>query len=533
MYHLLTVLVSVTLDVFSMHSVLRVGALQARRQGNQTQTLPMLLAHIKRPPASQNASSGKSQSVPDMCYGYFDVMGQFDTTFNCTTGTFRYCCGTCHYRFCCEHRHKRLDQEKCSNYNTPLWAYTTQSITTSANSKQNQNEHSDQTNSTVYVICGVISFTLAVGIGAKIAFNKASRRARGREIHVPSLSITASNANGLLLHKYGRPLIEEHGGSDRALVDILRHQSVPGNLTERNNSTTLTSGIHDNGPSRPPKNLYNPVKSAKSNHDNMHHNFILTVNSPKHSATLDYRMNNIQLPTSSTKYNTLSFSRSFHNLSHLPPSYEAAIKSDISRYSSLKRLAEKDMDDFYLKRKHLAELTRGTLPLHVMKMNYDHDGYLEKSQAPRRVMSQEHILSDNHYPVHYDYTIPRDRLVSQERLLSREVLHSQEHLLSPERMHRRGPSPFQEMRLVHQKALSHTNVCASTPMLDRHHMIKMNSHPTSSNSPKTTWDMGNHTANRRQAFAAKRQNTIEQLQFIPGHLPSQHLRTGSKNEVTV
>uniref|UniRef100_A0A803KA25 Shisa family member 7 n=1 Tax=Xenopus tropicalis TaxID=8364 RepID=A0A803KA25_XENTR len=491
MYHLLTVLVSVTLDVFSMHSVLRVGALQARRQGNQTQTLPMLLAHIKRPPASQNASSGKSQSVPDMCYGYFDVMGQFDTTFNCTTGTFRYCCGTCHYRFCCEHRHKRLDQEKCSNYNTPLWAYTTQSITTSANSKQNQNEHSDQTNSTVYVICGVISFTLAVGIGAKIAFNKASRRARGREIHVP-----------------------------RALVDILRHQSVPGNLTERNNSTTLTSGIHDNGPSRPPKNLYNPVKSAKSNH-------VLG------SLSLDYRMNNIQLPTSSTKYNTLSFSRSFHNLSHLPPSYEAAIKSDISRYSSLKRLAEKDMDDFYLKRKHLAELTRGTLPLHVMKMNYDHDGYLEKSQAPRRVMSQEHILSDNHYPVHYDYTIPRDRLVSQERLLSREVLHSQEHLLSPERMHRRGPSPFQEMRLVHQKALSHTNVCASTPMLDRHHMIKMNSHPTSSNSPKTTWDMGNHTANRRQAFAAKRQNTIEQLQFIPGHLPSQHLRTGSKNEVTV
>ncbi|XP_018081765.2 protein shisa-7 [Xenopus laevis] len=504
MYHLLMVLVSVTLDVFNVHSVLRVGALQARRQGNKTQSLPMLLAHIKRPPTSQNASSGRSQSVLDMCYGYFDVMGQFDTTFNCTTGTFRYCCGTCHYRFCCEHRHKRLDQEKCSNYNTPLWAYTTQSITTSANSKQNHNEHSDQTNSTVYVICGVISFTLAVGIGVKFAFNKASRRARGREINVP-----------------------------RALVDILRHQSVQGNHTERNNSTTLNSGIHDNGPSRPPKNLYNPVKSAKSNHDNLHHNFILTVNSPKHAATLDYRMNNIQLPTSSTKYNTLSFSRSFHNLSHLPPSYEAAIKSDISRYSSLKRLAEKDMDDFYLKRKHLAELTRGTLPLHVMKMNYDHDGYLEKSQVPRRVMSQEHILSDNHYPVHYDYTIPRDRLVSQERLLSREVLHSQEHLLSPERRHHRGPSPFQEMRPVHQKALSHTNVCASTPMLDRHHMIKMNSHPTSSNSPKTTWDMGNHTANRRQAFAAKRQNTIEQLQFIPGHLPSQHLRTGSKNEVTV
>uniref|UniRef100_A0A8C5MKN8 Shisa family member 7 n=1 Tax=Leptobrachium leishanense TaxID=445787 RepID=A0A8C5MKN8_9ANUR len=503
MYYLLMVLLSITLDGLSVHSALSFGAAQVQWQANQTQSLSMLLAHIKRPQA-QNASSGKNQAVPDMCYGYYDVMGQYDATFNCTTGTYRYCCGTCHYRFCCEHHHKRLDQDSCRNYNSPFWARVTQPTTTSANSKLNNNGHPDQTNSTVYVICGVISFTLAVGIGAKIAFNKASRRPRGREINVP-----------------------------RALVDILRHQSVQGTHRERNNSTTLNSGTHDNGPSRPPKNHYNTVKSSKSNHDNMQHNFILTVNSPKHSATLDCRMNNIQFPAASTKYNTMSFSRSFHNLSHLPPSYETAIKSDISRYSSLKRLAEKDMDDFYIKRKHLAELTRGTLPLQVMKMNYDQDGYLEKSQTPRRVMSQEHILSDNHYTVHHDYTIPRDRLVSQERLLSRDVLHSQEHLLSPERIHSRGPLPFHEMRLGHQKALSHTNVCATTPMLDRHHIIKMNSHPTSSNSPNTTWDMGNHTAIRRQAFATKRQNTIEQLQFIPGHLPSQHLRTGSKNEVTV
>ncbi|KAM4014973.1 protein shisa-7 isoform 1-T3 [Anomaloglossus baeobatrachus] len=503
MYHLLTVLISITLDVLGVRSALSVGAVQSLKHINQTQALPMLLALMKRPQTSHNASTALSQNLPDMCYGYYDVMGQYDATFNCTTGTYRYCCGTCHYRFCCEHRHKRLDQDSCKNYNSPFWAHTTQPITTSANSKLNDNGHADQNNSTVYVICGVISFTLAMGIGAKIAFNKASRRPRGREINVP-----------------------------RALVDILRHQSIPGSHGERNNSTVVSSGTHDNGPSRPPKNLYNPVKSAKSNHDNMHHNFILTVNSPKHAATLDYRINNIQLPPSSTKYNTMSFSRSFHNLSHLPPSYESAIKSDISRYSSLKRLAEKDMDDFYLKRKHLAELTRGTLPLHVMKMNYERDGYLEKSQTPRRVMSQEHILSDNYYPVHHDYTIPRDRLISQERLLSREVLHSQEHLLSPERIHHRGPTPFQEMRLGHQKALSHTNVCVSTPMLERHHMIKMNSHPTS-NSPKMAWDMANHTANRRQAFATKRQNTIEQLQFIPGHLPSQHLRTGSKNEVTV
>lgn len=35
-----------------------------------------------------------------------------------------------------------------------------------------------------------------------------------------------------------------------------------------------------------------------------------------------------------------SFSHSFHNLAQLPPSYELAMKPEISRYSSLKRLGE-------------------------------------------------------------------------------------------------------------------------------------------------------------------------------------------------
>lgn len=35
-----------------------------------------------------------------------------------------------------------------------------------------------------------------------------------------------------------------------------------------------------------------------------------------------------------------SFSHSFHNLAQLPPSYEATMKPEISRYSSLKRLGE-------------------------------------------------------------------------------------------------------------------------------------------------------------------------------------------------
>lgn len=97
----------------------------------------------------------------------------------------------------------------------------------------------------------------------------------------------------------------------------------------------------------------------------------------------------------------------------------------------------------------------------------------------------------------------------------------------------------------HQKAQSQQNICV-TPSLDRHHMIKMNSHPTSGHeherpSPAMPvmamqggWDSGGHPNARRMAFANKRQSTIEQLHFIPGGGGGvQGLRTGSKNEVTV
>lgn len=99
----------------------------------------------------------------------------------------------------------------------------------------------------------------------------------------------------------------------------------------------------------------------------------------------------------------------------------------------------------------------------------------------------------------------------------------------------------------HQKAQSQQNICV-TPSLERHHMIKMNSHPTSGHDHERTpaavpvmgmqggWDSGSggHPGARRMAFASKRQNTIEQLHFIPGGGGGgQGLRTGSKNEVTV
>uniref|UniRef100_A0A8C5JV73 Shisa family member 7 n=2 Tax=Jaculus jaculus TaxID=51337 RepID=A0A8C5JV73_JACJA len=331
-----------------------------------------------------------------------------------------------------------------------------------------------------------------------------------------------------------------------ALVDILRHQAGPTTRPDRARSSSLTPGI--GGPEsmapRTPKNLYNTVKP--SNLDNLH----LNVNSPKyHAATLDWRA--MPPPSPSLRYSTLSCSRSFHNLSHLPPSYEAAVKSELNRYSSLKRLAEKDLDEAYLKRRHLAEMPRGTLPLHALRRpgtggGYRMDGWggpeelgLAPAPNPRRVMSQEHLLGDSRAS-RYEFTLPRARLVSQEHLLlsSPEALRqSREHLLSPPRSPALPPEPTTRASL----AASHSNLLLGpggppTPLhglppsgLHAHH------HHALHGSPQPAWMSdaggGGGTLARRPPF--QRQGTLEQLQFIPGHHLPQHLRTASKNEVTV
>uniref|UniRef100_A0A452J7D5 Shisa N-terminal domain-containing protein n=1 Tax=Gopherus agassizii TaxID=38772 RepID=A0A452J7D5_9SAUR len=216
------------------------AVLQAPHPANHSRALPSLLAHLKRLAGVNSTGVGAwGGRAAETCQGYYDVMGQYDAAFNCTTGGYRFCCGTCHYRFCCEHRAMRLEQGRCTNVETPFWAHTQASSTAGPGGRGPGGSEAarQQSNSTVYVVCGVISFTLAVGLGIKVAFGKASRRPQGREINMP-----------------------------RALVDILRHQAGTSSRSERSNSTTLNSASQDNGPARPPKNLYNTLKPCQSNH---------------------------------------------------------------------------------------------------------------------------------------------------------------------------------------------------------------------------------------------------------------------------
>lgn len=54
--------------------------------------------------------------------------------------------------------------------------------------------------------------------------------------------------------------------------------------------------------------------------------------------------------TSSTEPYDLSLSRSFQNLSHLPPSYELALKSDSCKSDSCKVLAASHFEAFSFSR---------------------------------------------------------------------------------------------------------------------------------------------------------------------------------------
>ncbi|XP_045914121.1 protein shisa-7 [Micropterus dolomieu] len=562
----------------------------------QTMLPKNMTADALKPPlgAAQVAPPPRQLVDVDVCRGYYDVMGHFDSTFNCSKDSYIYCCGTCHYRFCCEHQRNRLDQNSCHNYNTPVWADPQVPVTVPVGNKPDPDFETlqQQNSSTAYVIGGVISFTLVVAVGVRIAFSKVARRPRNRDINMP-----------------------------RSLVDILRHQSSPVQQGERNNSTGLPTTTSDG---RTSKNLYTPILQSKDNRkrgSRMNNTSQLssgpTLLTGSGKGPSGGAVGGGSIIGGGMRHNSShpSFSHSFHNLAQLPPSYELAMKPEINRYSSLKRL-EKELDEYssyYSKRRpnnappsfhssqhHLpwgGEYTlgsRGTLPLHGSRPRIHipsstpnpyplpaQTQYTSSSfdRPPRRVRSQDQLLalgegntlsrlSKNQQHQYYKAMMSTSRSSNSQTLRrSHERL-----LISPDRLEDQlvamglmvgggdrgagsGMVPTMGRLSHHQKAQSQQNICV-TPSLDRHHMIKMNSHPTPGHDHDRSsaampgmgmhsgWDphsssgggigtIGAHHNARRMAFASKRQNTIEQLHFIPGGGGVQGLRTGSKNEVTV
>ncbi|XP_005447968.1 protein shisa-6 isoform X2 [Oreochromis niloticus] len=418
----------------------------------------------------------------ESCKGYFDVSGQFDSAFECNNTDHRYCCGTCFLRFCCEYKKDRLDQTACTNYVTPGWLET---ATPSPSPTGDPYPYMDQTNTAVYITCGIIAFIIVLGVSAKVAYDKATEPPQEMNIH-------------------------------RALADILRQQGpIPISQYDCENFAAMNGSPKDNTPVRTSsKNHYTPVHTSKSNHG-LHygkesvrssggadlHNFISSgfvtlgrghqkgekhwpVRSQSHHGTHQHNYNHVALGsptrtpknennrisgilTSQTEPYDLSFSRSFQSLSHLPPSYEAAVKADLNRFSSLKKLTDKEVEDYYTRKRHLPDLAaRSTLPLHVLKMSQEQHREQQQSQPPQssisqappqsqssqqqsqqrqrprrvqRAMSQDRVLSPQRAP-QQDYTMSSNgvslyggRILSDEQLLSAERLRSQERLLPQDR----------------------------------------------------------------------------------------------------
>ncbi|XP_029692852.1 protein shisa-6 [Takifugu rubripes] len=237
------------------------------------------------------------------------------------------------------------------------------------------------------------------------------------------------------------------------------------------------------------------------------------------------RINNIL--TSSTEPYDLSLSRSFQNLSHLPPSYELGLKSDS---------CDKEMEEYYPRKHHHSDFGVPG-PTHVLKLSADP----QHRQRPRRVqraLSQDHVLSPPRTPRRGDYGLSSygamaanayssSRHLSDEQLLSVDRLHSQDPLLSPA-MRR---DKFREKAMA--RAMSHADMLLPvTPVKERHRTPKMHSQVSGFNDSYNTLAVNHQApASKRQAFASRRTHTVDHLQFAPGHHHA--YRTASKNEVTV
>ncbi|KAM4624243.1 protein shisa-6 isoform 1-T1 [Polymixia lowei] len=501
--------------------------------------------------APQKTVQVQPTSNHDTCLGYYDVSGQYDKMFECNNTNHRFCCGTCYLRFCCEYKKDRLDQKACTNYHTPIWVQT--AAPSPVPTGETYDPSMDQTNTAVYITCGIIAFIIVLGVSAKVAYDKATEPPQEMNIH-------------------------------RALADILRQQGpIPISQYDCENFAAMNGSPKDNTPVRTTsKNHYTPVHTSKSNHG-LHygkesvrssgghdlHNFISSgfvtlgrghqkgekhwpVRSQSHHGTHQHNYNHVALGsptrtpknahrslrrentrmsgilTSQTEPYDLSFSRSFQSLSHLPPSYEAAVKADLSRYSSLKKLTDKEVDDYYTRKRHLPDLAaRSTLPLHVIKMSQDQhreqqqqqqhqsqppqapvsqaapqtqssQQQSQQRQRPRRVqraMSQDRVLSPQRGSQH-DYSassngvspyggrilsdeqllsaerlrsqerlLPQDRLSSQDRLYSKDRMYSKDRLLSQDHLYSKDRHYSQDRLYSHDRLYSQDRLLSQDPLL--------------------------------------------------------------------
>ncbi|XP_073940685.1 protein shisa-8 isoform X2 [Castor canadensis] len=165
------------------------GLCGGRRLPRLQLTIALRLALLLAGPPSGRAGAPEAQepaapgtAAPaggDRCRGYYDVMGQWDPPFNCSSGAYSFCCGTCGYRFCCHDGPRRLDQSRCSNYDTPAWVQTGRPPARARDTAAPRDPARERSHTAVYAVCGVAALLVLAGIGARLGLERAhSPRAR-------------------------------------------------------------------------------------------------------------------------------------------------------------------------------------------------------------------------------------------------------------------------------------------------------------------------------------------------------------------
>ncbi|KAI9526409.1 hypothetical protein NQZ68_039829 [Dissostichus eleginoides] len=146
------------------------GQVLAQVPTNNQTTEPSMIPEAALATPTPEAEDKTALSNGGRCWGYYDVMGQWDPPFNCNVGVYLSCCGSCFYRFCCQFKIHSLDQTACSNYDTPVWANTGKPSEPVTEVREEPDR--DQTHMIVYIICGVVAIMVLVGIFTKLGLEK-------------------------------------------------------------------------------------------------------------------------------------------------------------------------------------------------------------------------------------------------------------------------------------------------------------------------------------------------------------------------
>ncbi|XP_004845558.1 putative protein shisa-8 [Heterocephalus glaber] len=220
--------------------------------------LALLLA---RPPSGRaGAPEAEEPAAPstaapaggDRCRGYYDVMGQWDPPFNCSSGAYSFCCGTCGYRFCCHDGPRRLDQSRCSNYDTPAWVQTGRPPARARDAAAPRDPGRERSHTAVYAVCGVAALLVLVGIGVRLGLERAhSPRARRTVTRTLTELLKQPEPQEPLPPPLGPPL----GSCVQVQMGDGLPRGSPHNSTDKNRLNNAHLGSATPGPLRGPRQL--------------------------------------------------------------------------------------------------------------------------------------------------------------------------------------------------------------------------------------------------------------------------------------